>query len=90
MLLAKVGYMEKYMWELSQLLTDLHFIEAKCAEGMTYGLIADYDVALDVLPETQEEKHKELEHQQRIKKYTEDMINYHWRQLKNLNTFSQC
>ncbi len=37
--LTNVGRVER----LSHLLTDLHFIEAKCAEGMTYDLIADYN-----------------------------------------------
>jgi WD40 repeat protein len=36
------------MWdELEELLCNLEFIEAKCAAGMTYDLLADYDRALD-------------------------------------------
>ena len=70
--LAEAGKVDK----LSQVLTDLHFIEAKCAEGMTYDLISDYNAALDVLPEAQEEKQKEKKHQERVKQYTEDIIEY--------------
>jgi hypothetical protein len=35
------------MWtELENTLCDLSFIEAKCAAGMTYDLVADYNAAL--------------------------------------------
>lgn len=41
------------MWdEIEQTLCDLHFIEAKCAGGMTYDLINDYKDALKALPES--------------------------------------
>lgn len=65
------------LWdELEKTVTDLRFIEAKCAAGMTYDLVADYDAALDALPEAQEEKQKELKHEERVRKYTEDLIAY--------------
>src|SRR5205814_949146 len=32
--------------KLETLLTDLSFIEAKCAAGMTFGLVADYQAVL--------------------------------------------
>lgn len=38
---------EAEMWsDLENTLTDLSFIEAKCAAGMTYDLVADYNAAL--------------------------------------------
>lgn len=68
--------------KLEQVLTDLRFIEAKCAATMTYELIADYNAALDALPEAQKEK--ELKHQQRVKKYTDDLIAYAKGEIKHL------
>ena len=62
--------------ELEKLLTDLRFIKAKCASEMTYELTEDYSRALDILPEVQDEKKEELKHQERITKYTEDLIAY--------------
>ena len=73
-------------WDgIEQTLTDLRFIEAKCAAGMTYELILDYQTALDTLPEAQEEKQKESEQEERIKKYTEEMIAYAkaWSEARN-------
>ncbi len=63
------------LWdELEKTLAGLHFIEAKCAAGMTYDLIADYHAAFDALPEAREERRKEREQEERVKKYTEEMI----------------
>jgi NACHT domain- and WD repeat-containing protein len=63
------------MWqEIEQTLTNLLFVEAKVRAGMTFDLIIDYNTALEALPEAQESKQKEQEHQQRVKKYTEDLI----------------
>jgi len=65
------------MWsEIEQTLCDLHFIAAKCAAGMTYDLVGDYNRALDALPEAQPEKEGKLKHEARVKKYTEDLIAY--------------
>ena len=73
-------------WErLEGTLTDLHFIEAKCGAGMTYDLIADYNLALGALPEAQEERQREREHEARVKKYTEDLIAYARGEIKHLD-----
>jgi len=37
-------------------LTDLLFIQARCEAGMVHGLVADYNAALDALPEFREER----------------------------------
>jgi WD40 repeat protein len=64
-------------WDgVEQILCDLKFIEAKCANGMTYELIHDYSQALDYLPEAQPEKVEKLKREARLKKYTEDLIAY--------------
>jgi len=62
--------------DLERVLCDLHFIEAKCAAGMTYDLIHDYNIALDALPEAQPQKEKRLRHEARLKKHTKDLIAY--------------
>src|SRR5688500_18045139 len=64
------------MERLHYLLTNLDFIEAKCATGMVYDLQADYVLALDVLPESQEEKEKEHAHEQQVTRYSQEIIAY--------------
>ncbi|MDY6990290.1 MAG: TIR domain-containing protein [Thermodesulfobacteriota bacterium] len=65
------------MWDdLEVILTDLLFIGAKCAGGMTYELIADYKSALQTYPEAREERLKALEQEERIRKYTVDLVAY--------------
>ena len=76
---SELPYQQTYgeMWnELEYILCDHHFIEAKCSAGMTYDLIHDYNTVLDSLPEAQEEKQEKLKHEERLKKYTEDLISY--------------
>jgi hypothetical protein len=75
--LSELPFQETYgeLWsELENTLTDLAVIEAKCSAGMTYGLVADYNAALDALPEGREEKRREAVDEERVKKYTEDLI----------------
>ncbi len=63
------------MWsELEALLTDLEFIETKCAAQKTYDLVADYTSAFNELPEMQEEKRRECERDNQIALYTQELI----------------
>ena len=72
-------------WEgLEATLCDLDFIEAKCAAGMTYELVTDYDVALEALPEAHEERRKQQEHEERIKRYIENLIAFSRRETPSL------
>ena len=65
------------IWDnLEQTLSDLHFIESKCAAGMTYELIADFNSAMNALPEAKIENTRALEQSEHIKKYTNDLITY--------------
>ena len=76
---SELPYQQTYgeMWnEVEKTLCNLHFIEAKCAAGMTYDLVHDCNTALNSLPEAQEEKQKRLKHEGRLKKYTKDLISY--------------
>lgn len=62
-------------WDrLERTLCDLRFIEAKCAAGMTYDLIADYNRAFDNWPEAREEKNGEREYEERRRKYAQDLV----------------
>jgi hypothetical protein len=68
---------EAQRWdELEALLTDLAFIEAKCAAGMVYELQTDYQAAQAALPEARAEREKEHAHQQRIARYIQELIAY--------------
>lgn len=59
------------MWEeMEQTLCDLGFIDAKCAAGMTYDLVADYDTALAVLLEGRQERERDA----RVTRFTREMI----------------
>ena len=60
--------------DLATLLTDLHFLEAKCAVGLTYALMADYDAALMSLPESQGEVQSEQARQARLSLYARDLV----------------
>ncbi len=62
--------------DLESVLCDLFFIDAKCTKGMTYELVSDYKMALDVLPEAQEERRKEEERKGRMKRWTREIIEY--------------
>ncbi|MGA7075126.1 MAG: AAA family ATPase, partial [Halobacteriota archaeon] len=65
------------LWEeLQQTLTDLHFVEAKCAAGMTYDLITDYVRAREVLPGAREEVQREREREDAGRRYGAELIAY--------------
>ncbi len=70
---------------IKRILCDLHFIQAKCAVGMTYDLIHDYNTAFDALPEAQPEKQERLKHEAQLQKYTKDLIAYAKGEIKNLD-----
>ena len=61
---------------LETVLTDLRFIEAKCAAGMIHDLIIDYNSAIDALPEAQEENKKKREAEERVVRYSREIIAY--------------
>lgn len=77
--LSELPYHQTYgeLWdELETTLSNLNFIEAKCASGMTYDLIHDYNVAMGALPEAQEDKKERLKHEVRLNKYIQDLVAY--------------
>jgi WD40 repeat protein len=76
-------------WDaLEKTLTDLYFIEAKCSAGMTFNLVSDYKFGLDSFPEAQEEKQKELNKENRCKKYINDLIAYSEKEIQTLDIIS--
>lgn len=65
------------LWgDLEGTLTDLHFVEAKCAAGMTYDLITDYVRAREVLPGTREEARRDRERADVAQRYGAELIEY--------------
>lgn len=75
-------------WDkVADVLCDLEFIEAKVRAGMVYELQADYEAALDILPEAQEEREKERLRQERLDRYRDELVAYarawsEWRDAK--------
>jgi hypothetical protein len=79
------------MWDdMSNTLTDLTFIEAKCAAGMTYNLIADYKSGLNSFPEAQNERQKKQDQENRLKKYIDDLISYSKKEIQTLEAISSA
>lgn len=61
-----------------QLLADLEFVGFKCAKGMTYDLITDYNTALNFIRKAQSESQGDLGCKASLREYT-----------KNLSAFNQ-
>jgi len=65
------------MWdEVTDTLCDLEFIQAKAVAKMTYDLIRDFNDVLEVIPDNAENISKEKARQERMNKYTNDLIAY--------------
>jgi WD40 repeat protein len=85
---SELPYQETYgeQWNnLEETLTNLHFVDAKCTVGRTYELIRDYNLALDMHPDSWKEKKKRLQHKDRLNKYIEDLIDYSEGKIKQLD-----
>ena len=79
-------------WDnLGKTLTDLEFIEAKCAAGMTYVLADDYKNALDGHPDAQKEKETGQKRAEELKRYTDAIIAYarKWSEARALHASDQ-
>ncbi|RLD81546.1 MAG: hypothetical protein DRJ15_04120 [Bacteroidetes bacterium] len=60
--------------DLTDLLCDLNFIQEKAAAKLTYELVEDINNALDVIPDNAEYIRIEKVRQERMQKYTQDLI----------------
>lgn len=60
--------------DLSQILTDLRFIEKKCMAGMTYDLVRDYEDAIWALPDCRPIIENQKRQTQRCQDYTEAIM----------------
>ena len=70
-------FIESGDWSgLVEILTNLEFVEAKCGQGMTYGLMADYRQALAGHPDAREENDREKAEQGLREQYGRDLIRY--------------
>ncbi|MBN2560005.1 MAG: DUF4062 domain-containing protein [Phycisphaerae bacterium] len=59
-----------------QTLCDLRFVEARCRLGQVFELIADYRLAQEDLPEAQADLAEERQRQERIERWTREIIAY--------------
>jgi WD40 repeat protein len=57
-------------------LCDLNFIESKCAVQMVPELFGDYSLALERLPELQDQRSAERKRAQRLRKFSADLVQY--------------
>jgi WD40 repeat protein len=64
-------------WEdVCTLICDLRFVEARCRVGEMFELQADYQMALENLPEAQEGIRERREREERIARWTREIIAY--------------
>ena len=64
-------------WEgLERTLTDLEFVEAKTAAGLTYELVHDYTDGLGALPELHAERQQERQREAQLRHYGADLMAY--------------
>ncbi|MBE9571261.1 MAG: DUF4062 domain-containing protein [Proteobacteria bacterium] len=76
---SELPYQQTYgqLWDaIEKTLCNLFFIEVKCAAGMTYELISDFNVVLGRLPEAQAKRQEGLKHEEQLHKYTKDICAY--------------
>jgi len=77
------------LWDdVTKTLCDLKFIEAKNSAGLLYGLIAEFKLVLTKLPESIKIKQKELESENNINRYIEDINKFSNGSISNINTIS--
>ena len=62
--------------DLEPVLTDLRFLEAKVAAGLTYDLVQDYAAGLDALPELHEERQQERQREAQLRHYGAALMAY--------------
>jgi len=67
---------EQQFGGLCQTLCDLRFVEARCRFGQVFELIADYQLALEHLPEAQAELAEERQRQERMDRWMREIIEY--------------
>ncbi|MBI4568917.1 MAG: TIR domain-containing protein, partial [Planctomycetes bacterium] len=58
------------------LLTDLRFLEARCAASLVHETIADFDLATLHHPDTREERREEMERRETCANYAKDLVEY--------------
>ena len=62
--------------DLEPVLTDLRFLEAKAAAGLTYDLVQDYASGLGALPELHAERQQQRQREAQLRHYGADLMAY--------------
>ncbi len=74
------------LWDnVTDLLCDLNFIQAKSAAKLTYDLVKDYNDVLTVIPDNKENIRQKKEGQEGVEKYIRDLIAYAKGEIKELD-----
>jgi WD40 repeat protein len=73
------------LWdEVTDTLCNLDFIQAKACAKLTYDLVRDFNEVLEKIPENSENIKQEKTRQERMERYTRDLIAYAKRETKEL------
>lgn len=72
---------------VTETLCNLIFIEAKCASGMVYKLLEDYNYAIKLFPESIEDRNEQI-YEQHLEKYIKKVISFSKGTLKQLDCIS--
>ncbi|HCU36876.1 MAG TPA: hypothetical protein DGT21_15940 [Armatimonadetes bacterium] len=64
-------------WDvLTRVLRDLNMVDAKCAAGMTYELVSDYDFACERLPQLRAAREQDEADRERLRGYAAELAGY--------------
>jgi WD40 repeat protein len=66
----------KQVDEAGATLTDIEFVAAKCGAGMVFDLQTDYSATISLLPEAQREGEEERLRQERLDRWTREIVEY--------------
>lgn len=70
--------------EVTEILTDLRFVAAKCAGGMTFDLVRDYERLFGALPEFEDERRWKRERDAAIGRFVRDLVAFERGELPRL------
>lgn len=71
--------------EVTEILTDLRFVASKCAGGMTFDLVRDYERLFGALPEFEDERRWKRERDAAIGRFVRDLVAFERGELPRLD-----